>query len=203
MSLLGQTPTQNGGIILVLNEIIEIKNMKKKSECVMKCSLEYATLAHSEINHTRKYTGEDYIHHPIAVADIVRTVEHTPEMVAAAHLHDVVEDTIRTMEDIREVFSETVSNYVEFLTNPSKEFPELSRKVRKEMDRLSLAEAPADVHTIKVADLIHNSVSIIEHDKHFAKLFVVEMEALLDTLVGADEILMKRARDIVKKYYSS
>ena len=178
------------------------KNMKKKYECEISSSLEYATIAHTEVEQVRKYTHEAYISHPIAVASIVRTVSHTPEMVAAAHLHDVVEDTHRTMEDIRETFSETVSDYVEYLTNPSKEYPELSRKVRKEMDRLSLADAPDDVHTIKVADLIHNAGSIIEYDRHFAKVFIVEMEALLDTLIGADEVLMKRAREIVEKYHS-
>ena len=41
----------------------------------------------------RKYTGEPYSVHPIGVSKIVETVDHTPEMIAAALLHDVVEDT--------------------------------------------------------------------------------------------------------------
>ena len=56
-------------------------------------ALAFARRAHESIDHRRKYTDEPYIVHPIAVAELVKSVPHTPEMVAAAYLHDVVEDT--------------------------------------------------------------------------------------------------------------
>ena len=47
----------------------------------------------------RKYTGEAYASHPIGVSKIIETIpDHTPEMVAAALLHDVVEDTYVTFQ---------------------------------------------------------------------------------------------------------
>ena len=53
----------------------------------------------------RKYTGEPYSTHPIGVSKIIETIpDHTPEMVAAALLHDVVEDTPITFLDIKNQF---------------------------------------------------------------------------------------------------
>ena len=56
----------------------------------------FADLSHS--GQVRKYTGEPYIVHPREVATLVSTVAHTPEMLAAALLHDVVEDTPATTQ---------------------------------------------------------------------------------------------------------
>ena len=64
----------------------------------LKKAIEFATKAHE--GQVRKYTGEPYIVHPLEVAEIVKTVEHTEEMLMAAVLHDTVEDTDTTIEDI-------------------------------------------------------------------------------------------------------
>ena len=53
----------------------------------------FAKAAHEAVGQMRKYTGEPYIVHPVEVADIVQTVAHTEVMLAAALLHDTVEDT--------------------------------------------------------------------------------------------------------------
>src|SRR3546814_15286338 len=63
-------------------------------------ALAYAAAAHGSIDHVRKYTGEPYIHHPIEVMEIVSSVPHTEDMLAAALLHDTIEDTTVTQEDI-------------------------------------------------------------------------------------------------------
>ena len=61
----------------------------------------FAIEAHGD--QRRKYTGEPYVVHPIQVADILeKEVEATTEMLAAAILHDVVEDTPVTLRDIKE-----------------------------------------------------------------------------------------------------
>ncbi|MFD1079593.1 HD domain-containing protein, partial [Longispora fulva] len=65
-------------------------------------ALEFARNAHA--SQLRKYTGESYIEHPIRVATMVKTVPHTTEMVCAAYLHDVVEDTPVSLEDIQRKF---------------------------------------------------------------------------------------------------
>jgi (p)ppGpp synthase/HD superfamily hydrolase len=72
-------------------------------------SKEFALKAH--FGQKRKYSGVDYITHPEAVANIVRSVEHTKEMLAAAWLHDVVEDCNVSTYDILENFGYTVQQF--------------------------------------------------------------------------------------------
>ena len=82
----------------------------------------------------RKYSGLPYIVHPIEVATIVQTVEHSEEMIAAALLHDVVEDTDYSFEDIAKEVSPEVADLVKGLTDVSN--PEDgNRKVRKAIDK--------------------------------------------------------------------
>lgn len=63
-----------------------------------------------------------------------------------------------------------------------------------------LARAPAEAQAIKVADLIHNTSSIVERDPDFARAYMREKEALLDVLVLADPTLRRRALDQVASY---
>ena len=65
----------------------------------------FATIYHEAIDHRRKYTNEPYINHPANVVDLVRSVPHTQAMICAAWLHDTVEDTHATLEDIRHIFA--------------------------------------------------------------------------------------------------
>ena len=81
-------------------------------------AIEFATEAHGD--QKRKYTGEPYITHPIAVMEIVREVPHTEEMLMAAVLHDTVEDTPVTIEDIKTKFGTKVAELVDGLTDVSR-----------------------------------------------------------------------------------
>ena len=73
----------------------------------------------------------------------VATVKHTPEMICAAYLHDVVEDTDVTIDEIEREFGDTVANLVYWLTDISK--PEDgNRAARKEIDAVHYAKGPAD-----------------------------------------------------------
>lgn len=148
----------------------------------------------------RKYTGDDYIVHPRAVAEIVRSVTHTKGMLAAAWLHDVVEDTDVTIEEIYEKFGIVVGYFVEMLTDISGPHNG-NRAKRKEVDRWHLSIASASVKTIKLADLIDNSKSIVEHDSEFAKVYMEEKSLLLDVLEEGDETLHKIASKIVGEYF--
>lgn len=102
---------------------------------------EFATEAHSAIDHRRKYTNQPYIEHPLAVAELVRSVPHTEEMIAAALLHDVVEDTPVMIDEIREEFGSQVAELVDWLTDVSRQ-SDGNRRVRKHMDLMHLAKAP-------------------------------------------------------------
>ena len=156
--------------------------------------LKFATTAHGD--QKRKYTNDPYIVHPIAVSEIVKTVAHTDEMVAAALLHDVVEDTDVTLDQIKTKFGSKVAELVGWLTDISR--PEDgNRKTRKTLDREHSAEAPADAQTIKLADLIHNTKSIEKHDPHFWKVYKQEKIALLGVLTKGDPALRKIAQEQV------
>jgi len=80
----------------------------------------YATGAHQRINHRRKYNNEPYHVHLSAVAKLVVSVTDDKEVIAAAWLHDTVEDTQATLEDIEETFGMPVAELVEELTDISK-----------------------------------------------------------------------------------
>ena len=150
----------------------------------------FATHAHA--GQVRKYTGEPYINHPAAVVEIVRSVPHTPEMIAAAWLHDTVEDCDVAFLDIVRVFGMEVAALVDHLTDKSKP-SDGNRKARKEIDKANLANAPADAQTIKLADLIDNTTSVVERDPSFAVVYLREKAALLEVMTKGDETLRARA----------
>lgn len=160
----------------------------------------FAAEAHGAINHRRKYTGEPYITHPTEVAGIVASRPHTPEMIAAAYLHDTVEDTPTTIDQIRQQFGPVVAKLVDDLTDVSK-LGDGNRAKRKELDRAHTAAASNQAKTIKLADLISNSRSILQHDPNFAQVYMAEKRALLDALVGGDPLLMSIAQRIVNAYF--
>lgn len=153
----------------------------------------FASAAHAAVGQKRKYTGEDYIVHPREVHDIVCTVTHSIAMRMAALLHDVLEDTKVTYGLLHETFGLEVADMVLWLTDVSK--PEDgNRSTRKAIDRQHLSAAPGDVQTIKAADLIANTRSILAYDKGFAVTYLDEKRQLLDVMVRADPILVTRAR---------
>lgn len=155
-------------------------------------ALDFATAAHASIDHRRKYTGEPYIVHPVAVAALVRSVTHTPQMIAAAYLHDVVEDTPVTVVDIEREFGAEVADLVGWLTDVSK--PEDgNRRVRKKIDLDHTAVAPPAAKTIKIADLIDNTLTIRERDPSFWKVYRREKLALLEVLRDGDPKLWHQA----------
>jgi guanosine-3',5'-bis(diphosphate) 3'-pyrophosphohydrolase len=149
--------------------------------------LEFAAEAHKD--QIRKYTGEGYITHPIAVAERVHERYEDNNMTSAAYLHDVLEDTKVTHSEMRAFLHKTfsvesaediLSLVVELTDVYTKEaFPDHNRKYRKEMEALRLAYVSKRAKQIKRYDIEHNSESILEHDPKFAKLFLAEKERLM------------------------
>ena len=148
----------------------------------------------------RKYTGEPYITHPVEVAELVASVTEDCFMIEAALFHDVIEDTEETYWSLLEKgFYFITVRYVQELSEfsiPS----DGNRKVRKALDRRYLARATSQAKTIKLADLICNSKSIIEHGEGFAVVFMKEFEELLEVLVEGDTTLYDQALEIIKNY---
>lgn len=155
-----------------------------------KHALRFATKAHK--GQVRKYTGEPYINHPIAVAAIVATVEHTPEMIAAAYLHDVVEDCGVSLAEVKERFGGKVATLVAYLSDISTPYHG-NREARKSLDRQHIALAPTDAKTIKLADLIENTKTIAALDPNFWKVYRGEKQRLLEVLTDGDPALWAQA----------
>lgn len=159
----------------------------------------FATAAHHAVGQIRKYTGEPYINHPAEVASIVAAVTNCPEMVAAAWLHDVVEDTAVTIDVIRAEFGPCVATLVEGLTDLSK--PEDgNRAERKRIDREHTARQSPACKTIKLADLISNTRTIVTLDPEFAKVYMAEKALLLKVLQEGDPLLLERAEYLLWEY---
>jgi (p)ppGpp synthase/HD superfamily hydrolase len=152
--------------------MIEFFNLKKNV-------LDFAVKAHK--GQTRKYTGEDYIVHPMAVADMVERHGGSEVQVCAALLHDVVEDTAVTFDDIRDNFGGDIAIMVRWLTDTSQP-SDGNRRIRKGIDAKRLAEAPAEAQFVKLADLIDNSDTIFRFDKPFSKQFHKEMTHLVQVM---------------------
>lgn len=151
---------------------------------------DFATYHHGIIVHRRKYTGDPYITHPAAVVELVRSVPHTEAMICAAWLHDTVEDTQATLDEIDLVFGGTVAALVEMLTDVSRP-GDGNRVVRKAIDREHTARASPAAKTIKLADLIDNTKSIAANDPKFAAVYLAEKALLLEVLTEGDAVLLE------------
>ena len=138
--------------------------------------------AHNSILHRRKYTDEPYYVHPERVAELVATVTSDCEIIAAAWMHDVLEDVAPKnsafdKNTIFNYFGERVLQLVLEVTDVST-LKDGNRAKRKAIDREHLSHASNDAKTIKLADLIDNIIDITKHDPNFSKIF--RKEALLD-----------------------
>lgn len=165
-------------------------------------ALEFARKAHGD--QQRKYTEEAYIEHPKRVAETVATVPHTKAMICAAYLHDVVEDTAVSLQDIERRFGREIAGLVHELTDKyvKENYQDLNRKKRKQKEVERQAKMSAAAKTIKLADVIDNTRDIIKNDRNFARRYVPEMEALTEALQGGDfKLLMRACYEIQRAKY--
>jgi hypothetical protein len=156
----------------------------------------FATEAHARIEQRRKYTQQPYQVHLKSVAELVAGVTSDPEMIAAAWLHDTVEDTPATFGDLEREFGPEVTRLVADLTDVSKA-SDGNRAARKAIDRLHTAQASPRAKTVKLADLIDNCRDICRHDAAFARVYLGEAAALLEILTEGDARLYQRAQQAV------
>lgn len=157
----------------------------------------FAAGAHAAVNQRRKYTDEPYINHPRAVAQCLMNAGHQSDlMIAAALLHDVIEDTEVAAEDIAREFKHHLQalflpSIVQDLTNEPRSTG--TRQERKAIDRVRLAISSAYAQTIKCADIICNARGISAHDKRFGRIYLKECIATLMVLDDADIALRSLA----------
>ena len=117
-------------------------------------AFEFAKMAHSE---QKRKTGEPYILHPIAVATIVaEELLMEANVVMAAFLHDVVEDTSYSLEDIRMRFGDDVAFLVDVVTKKKKQKYDESKQVDNYRQMLNSIQYDIRALLIKLADRMHN-----------------------------------------------
>lgn len=160
----------------------------------------------------RKYTGNPYTDHLAEVAGIVATATHFDGvssaecLIATAWLHDVVEDCGYEERMLHEAIDPSMEAYpwsdvdqiirgVMWLSD----LEEGNRATRKRLSRERLAAAPGWVQTIKCADLISNTSSIVKHDPDFAKVYLEEKRLLLDVMTKADRRLWNIASSMARQ----
>jgi guanosine-3',5'-bis(diphosphate) 3'-pyrophosphohydrolase len=149
---------ENKAIAQEYKELLRISYQKLTAEDkkLIRKAFDVAVDAHQE---QRRKSGEAYIFHPIAVAKIVASqIGLGPTSIAAALLHDVVEDSEITVEDIEKMFNPKVAQLVDGLTKISKIQKDLNSSMQAENFRKMILTLNDDVRVIliKLADRLHN-----------------------------------------------
>ena len=152
--------------------------------------------AYAHRGQLRKYDGLPYIKHPITVADTVRSIGAGRDVITAALLHDVVEDTYMTLDNVERAFGRRVADMVHWLTDDPR--GDRNRMQHKIDLTERMQHAPPWVKTIKLADLIDNAESILQHDPNFAKVFMAEKVYLMRSLTEGHPALYYRATQLVR-----
>lgn len=161
---------------------------------------QFASAAHGAKGQVRKYTGLPYISHAVNVAMLLNSVSQDKmgnvTLVSSGLLHDVLEDTALTTDDLKHFFSQLTVELVESVSNPSVKFPDLPRYERKKMDREALIGKGYGTHTLKLADVIDNSLTVVDFDPLYAQTSVAEARLLIDVLSDGDSRLLSIANEI-------
>ena len=149
---------ENKAIAQEYKELLRIsyQTLTPEDKKLIRKAFDVAMDAHKD---QRRKSGEAYFFHPIAVAKIVASeIGLGATAIAAALLHDVVEDTPITIEDIEKMFGEKVGQLVEGLTKISKVQKEMNVSMQAENFRKMLLTLNDDVRVIliKIADRLHN-----------------------------------------------
>lgn len=131
----------------------------------LQSAFEFALEAHSK---QKRKSGEPYILHPIAVADIAASeINLDVNSVIAAFLHDVVEDTDHTLDEIQQKFGDDVAFLVRVLTKQKKEKYEMSKQLDNFKQMLNSVQYDIRALLVKLSDRLHNmrTLSSMRTDK--------------------------------------
>lgn len=168
----------------------------------------YADRAHGE--QLRKYSGDRYIVHPVRVMRTVAGFNDDVTVLAAALLHDVLEDTPVTaiaMEDVLHPVmgaarAQRVVQLVVELTDifVKASYPQMNRRQRKEKEVKRLSGISSAAQTIKYADIIDNAGDIVTQDPDFARVYLHEARKMLAVMDAGHPVLRKKAMVLVAQW---
>ena len=176
-------------------------------ETILKKITSFADAAHGD--QKRKYADERYIQHPIRVMKTCQQYGYPLPVLAAAILHDVLEDTGVTQQQIREfllsMMNETDTNHIISLVTEltdvytKDKYPRLNRQQRKAKEAERLEKISADAQTIKYGDIIDNATDVVGHGADFAPVLLKEYDTLLIKMKNGNEELRQKAMEVVTK----
>lgn len=159
---------ENKAIAKQYKELLRIsyQTLSDDDKKLIRSAFDVAVDAHKE---QRRKSGEAYIFHPIAVAKIVASeIGLDAVSIAAALLHDVVEDTEYTLDDIERMFGVTVAKIVDGLTKIAHLKKEMNISQQAENFRKMLLTLNDDIRVIiiKIADRYHNMLTMDSMPEH-------------------------------------
>ena len=196
---------ENAAIAKEYKDLLKIsyRRLSAKDKKLIRKAFDVAVDAHSQ---QRRKSGEAYIFHPIAVAKIVASeIGLDATSIAAALLHDVVEDCPRySIEDIQQLFGETVARIVNGLTKISSLNKDMNVSMQAENFRKMLLTLHDDIRVIiiKIADRLHNMQTI--HSMREDKQLKIASETLYIYAPLAHKIglynIKSKLEDLALKY---
>ena len=157
----------------------------------------------------RKYNGDPYVNHTVAVAQIVKTYGGDESMVYAALLHDVLEDTPTSGTELvnylieitdKPELSMRVFRLVRELTDvyTKESYPDVNRRGRKELEAMRLGRISPKGQTIKYADLLDNGMDIMSNDPNFGKVYLREKEEILKYMNKGNQELYNKCLEVLE-----
>ncbi|HET6205884.1 MAG TPA: HD domain-containing protein [Terracidiphilus sp.] len=166
---------------------------------LIKAARMFANGSHQRINTFRNPALQSSDVHLKSVAQIVSSVSCDEEVIAAAWLHDVVEDTAATFGDVERNFGVRVANLVDELTVVSY-LVRGKRAARFSFEKEHFARVSAAAKTIKLADLIDTCRDLHKSEPASLRRYAREARELADVLEGGEPRLLLRLRRDLEKY---
>lgn len=166
--------------------------MEIESELVNKAR-SFAAMAHAGV--VRRWSGEPYVEHCERVAGRLEALGFGPEVIAAALLHDVVEDTHIAASVLEAEFNPKVAALVVEVSSPKVKGPKAARLAAK---LKHLAGASYEAASLKLSDMLDNSENVAEHDPAFAVGYLAEMRMILPLLSHGHPALVAELAERLK-----
>ena len=177
--------------------MLSILSIYDINECSFEASLFEKALNFAKLKHSsqkRKFTGEPYIVHPIRVAEITKRYGGTESQIIAAILHDTIEDTETTEDEIRREFGDEIAGLVVSLTNDE---DEKNRLGKAEYLTKKISGMSSNSLLVKFADRLDNVNDLSSNNPDWSKTYARQTDYILSHLDNPN--LNETHLEIIKK----